>query len=104
MTRGGTGHGLASRGLEDQLIINSIFKILGSNRLNQIRQSHLLFLFIFWLLTITVFRFAFIGMIRDMLINPIADKPIDTLDDLIEAIEHKGYWWGFPGRCNFLYR
>src|SRR5437899_320183 len=57
------------------------------------RIPNLLVSLTLWLLMITVLQWAFIGMVRAMLTIPRPVQTIDTMDDMIDAIENRQYWW-----------
>src|SRR5438132_5634858 len=61
--------------------------------MTNLKRPNLLIIFGFWMLMVNVLNWGLVGNIRSRMTQPAKFDTIDTLDDMIDALESKGYWW-----------
>ena len=74
----------------------------GSSLTNQVQVPNLMIVFGIWILMMSVVQWGLIGLVHSLITAPAKTKPIDTLDDMIDAIENRDFWWG-GGSNSMLY-
>src|SRR5277367_3952328 len=83
----------------------NLFFSQGHAALSEARKPNQILLCVgLFMLMLTVLQWAYTGTIRTMLTRPgLNRKPIDTIEDMINAIKNDGFWWATGSHREFYW-